>query len=109
MAPDFERLARMPWPIASFASSGIKDFSSALDRVPNLSRVALLTDPKTDPGRERTIKANQAAAKALGIELWSVDIAGPGEVEPAFSKIAEDHADGVVGSSRDEPTRPLRR
>ena len=64
--------------------------------VPNLSRVALLTDPKTDPGRERTIKANQAAAQALGIELWSVDIAGPGEVEPAFSKIAEDHADGVV-------------
>jgi hypothetical protein len=23
MAPDFERLARMPWPIASLASSGI--------------------------------------------------------------------------------------
>ena len=32
MAPDFERLARMPWPIASLASSGIRAFSSALDR-----------------------------------------------------------------------------
>ena len=32
MAPDFERLARIPWPIASLASSGIKPFSSALDR-----------------------------------------------------------------------------
>ena len=64
--------------------------------VPNLSRVALLADPKTDPARERTIKANQAAAQALGITLWSVDIAGPEDVEPAFTKIAQEHADGVV-------------
>jgi putative ABC transport system substrate-binding protein len=64
--------------------------------VPNLSRVALLTDPKTDPVRERTIKANQAAAQALGITLWSVDLAGPEDVDPAFAKIAQDHADGVV-------------
>jgi len=64
--------------------------------IPNLSRVALLTDPKMDPGRERTIKANQAAAQALGITLWSVDLAEPEDVEPAFTKITEDHADGVV-------------
>jgi putative tryptophan/tyrosine transport system substrate-binding protein len=64
--------------------------------VPNLSRVALLTDPKTDPVRERTIKANQTAAQALLITLWSVDLAGPEDVEPAFAKIAQDHADGVV-------------
>ena len=64
--------------------------------VPNLSRVALLTDPKTDPGRERTIKANQAAGQALGITLWSVDLAEPEDVEPAFIKITQDHADGVV-------------
>src|SRR3954467_11466856 len=29
-APDFERLARTPWPIASLASSGISFFNSAL-------------------------------------------------------------------------------
>jgi putative tryptophan/tyrosine transport system substrate-binding protein len=45
--------------------------------VPGLSRVALLTDPKTDPNRERTIKNFQAAAEALGITLWPVDLAGP--------------------------------
>ena len=28
MAPDFERLARMPWPTASLASSGISPLSS---------------------------------------------------------------------------------
>jgi hypothetical protein len=32
MAPDFERLARRPCPIASLASSGMRAFSSALDR-----------------------------------------------------------------------------
>jgi putative tryptophan/tyrosine transport system substrate-binding protein len=63
--------------------------------VPNLSRVALLTDPKTDPVRERTIKAYQAAAEALGITLWPVDIAGPDDVEPVFAKIAQDRADGA--------------
>jgi putative tryptophan/tyrosine transport system substrate-binding protein len=64
--------------------------------VPSLSRVALLTDPKTDPSRERTIKNHQAAAEALGITLWNDDIAGPEDVEPVFAKIAQDRADGVV-------------
>ena len=32
MAPDLEHLARMPWPVASLASSGIKAFNSDLDR-----------------------------------------------------------------------------
>jgi putative ABC transport system substrate-binding protein len=64
--------------------------------VPNLSRVALLTDPKTDPFREATIKANQAAAQALGITLWSVDLVEPEDVEQAFAKITQDQADGVV-------------
>jgi putative tryptophan/tyrosine transport system substrate-binding protein len=64
--------------------------------VPGLSRVALLTDLKTDATRERTIKANQAAAEALGITLWPVGIAGAEDVEPVFAKIVQDHADGVV-------------
>jgi ABC-type uncharacterized transport system substrate-binding protein len=64
--------------------------------VPRLSRVALLTDAKTDPYRERTIKTYQAAAEALGLTLWPVEIAGPEDVEPAFAQIAHDHADGVV-------------
>ena len=44
MAPDFERLARMPWPIASLASSGIKPFNSVLDR--SCSRNACRVFPK---------------------------------------------------------------
>ena len=55
--------------------------------VPGLSRVALLTDLKTDATRERTVKANQAAAEALGITLWPVGIAEAEDVEPVFAKI----------------------
>jgi putative tryptophan/tyrosine transport system substrate-binding protein len=64
--------------------------------VPGLSRVALLTDTKTDSVRERTIKAYQTAAATLGITLWPVDIGSPEDVEPVFAKIAQDHAEGVV-------------
>ena len=65
------------------------------EAVPNLSRVVLLVD-RTDPYKERTIKANQASADAIGISLWSAEISAPDDIEPVFSKIAQDRADGVV-------------
>jgi len=65
------------------------------EAVPNLSRVALLVDFST-PFKERMIKSHQAAAEALGISLWPVEISAPDDVEPAFTKIAEDRADGIV-------------
>jgi putative ABC transport system substrate-binding protein len=65
------------------------------EAVPTLSRVALLFD-RTTVFRERVLKDYQAAAQTLGITLWSTEITSPGDVEPIFAKIAEDHADGVV-------------
>src|SRR5262249_38519677 len=65
------------------------------EAVPNLPRVALLLDP-TDASKQRTIKSNEAAAEALGISLWPVEILTPDDIEPAFAKIAQDRADGVV-------------
>ena len=52
-------------------------------------------DP-TSPVKERTIKANQAAAEALGISLWPAEISAPDEIEPVFSKIAQDRADAIM-------------
>jgi putative tryptophan/tyrosine transport system substrate-binding protein len=52
-------------------------------------------DP-TDAFKERTIKSNEAAAQALGLSLWPVEISIPDDIEPAFAKIAQDRADGVV-------------
>jgi putative ABC transport system substrate-binding protein len=65
------------------------------EAVPNLSRVTILVDP-TDPFRERQIKAYQAAGEALGLSLWPAEITMPDDVEPVFSKIAQDRADGIV-------------
>ncbi len=63
--------------------------------VPNLSRVAYLVD-RTDPFKERTIKANQTAADQLGISLWAAEIAAADDIEPVFAKIAQERADGVA-------------
>jgi putative ABC transport system substrate-binding protein len=65
------------------------------EAVPHLSRVALLVDP-TDPFEQRTFKANQVAAEALGISIWPAEIAAPNDVEPVFAKIAQDRAEGVL-------------
>jgi len=67
------------------------------EALPNLSRVALLVDPTIlSPTKERMIKANEAAANALKISLWPAEITSPDQIEPVFSKIAEDRADAVV-------------
>jgi putative ABC transport system substrate-binding protein len=66
------------------------------EAVPNLSRVALLLDPTMMTIKERVIKANQAAANALGISLWPADITTADQIESVFSKIAEDRADAVL-------------
>jgi putative ABC transport system substrate-binding protein len=65
------------------------------EAVPNLSRVALLLDLGS-PLKERTIKANQTAAEALGISLWPAEVSAPDEIEAVFSKIAQDRADAVM-------------
>jgi putative tryptophan/tyrosine transport system substrate-binding protein len=50
----------------------------------------------TDPFKQRTIKFNQDAARALGVSLCPAEISKPDDIEPVFAKIAEDRADGVV-------------
>ena len=57
------------------------------EAVPNLSRVAVLVDPR-DPFTQATIKAHYAAAELLGISLWPVEVMTPDDIERAFSKIA---------------------
>jgi len=65
------------------------------EAVPNLSRVAVLTDV-TDPFRDRLIKVYQASGERLGISIWPVVIKTPDDIEPAFSKIAQDGANGII-------------
>jgi putative ABC transport system substrate-binding protein len=69
------------------------------EAVPNLSRVALLADPK-DPIAPGIASASVNAAKALGLFVSSVEVPTPDAVEQAFSTIAQDGFDGaiVIGS-----------
>jgi hypothetical protein len=80
------------------------------EAVPNLSRVALLSDPTTASSKERVIKANQAAANALGISLWPAEITAPDQIEPVFSKITRppiDHVHGPLHGLDVEPVQKL--
>jgi putative tryptophan/tyrosine transport system substrate-binding protein len=72
-----------------------KRLSLLKEAVPNLSRIALLTDA-TDPFRARTIKAHLASAEVLGLSLWPAEISKPDDIEPVFAKIAQDNANGIV-------------
>jgi putative tryptophan/tyrosine transport system substrate-binding protein len=65
------------------------------EAVPNLSRVALLVD-RTDPFREKYVKAIQAAAGTLGVTLSVAEIASGDDIKPAFAKFAEAGADGMM-------------
>jgi putative tryptophan/tyrosine transport system substrate-binding protein len=46
--------------------------------------------------KQRTIHVHQTAAEALGISLWPVEISSPNDIEPAFDKMVQDQANGVV-------------
>ena len=65
------------------------------EAVPNLSRVAVLTDA-TDPFKDRLVKAYQASGERLGLSIWPVEIKTPEDIEPEFSKIAQDGANGII-------------
>jgi putative tryptophan/tyrosine transport system substrate-binding protein len=65
------------------------------EAVPNLSRVGLLID-RTDPFREKFVKANQASAEALGMSISVAEVGSADDVEPAFAKFAEASANGVI-------------
>ena len=80
MAPDFERLARTPWPIASLASSGIRPFSSALAR--SCSR-------KACPGR-----AEQPGKLRPGIGCAHVD--DPDGFDPRPRRLDAEQARGLA-------------
>src|SRR5262245_38016028 len=65
------------------------------ETVPNLSRVTFLLDPTSQP-KGNIINAHHVAAQALGLSLSPVEIGSPDEIEPAFAKMVQDGANGVL-------------
>jgi ABC-type uncharacterized transport system substrate-binding protein len=61
---------------------------------PKLSRVAVLLDPQDD-SKLVELKEAQAAAKALGLKLQTVEVRSPSDFEGAFKAVTRDRA-GVL-------------
>ena len=63
--------------------------------VPRMSRVAILGN-SMEPGNVLTLKAAEAAAGALGLQLVPLDARGPSDIEPALDVASKAGADGIV-------------
>jgi putative tryptophan/tyrosine transport system substrate-binding protein len=61
--------------------------------LPDARRFGVLNDPETR-GRERPQKMAETA-RHLGIELQTIDIRGPGDLEPAFHAFRAGRAEGI--------------
>jgi putative ABC transport system substrate-binding protein len=65
------------------------------EAVPNLSRVALIIDPK-EVASQRIVSAFFAAAKTLDLDLRSAEVSSPAEIDLALAKIAADSINGII-------------
>ncbi|UVO27033.1 ABC transporter substrate-binding protein [Bradyrhizobium arachidis] len=63
--------------------------------VPNLSRLAIMVDPR-DPGGPRMRAGYERAAKAATVSTQYFGVTTPDEIEQAFSTISRDSFDGVA-------------
>lgn len=63
--------------------------------VPKLSRVAILWNP-ANPTNPLQVKDTQAAAPALGMTVYAVEVKAIGELEEAFAGIRRERAGGLL-------------
>jgi putative ABC transport system substrate-binding protein len=66
--------------------------------VPTVSRIALLID-ETNPGTVLIAKGTQAAARSAGVQLQSLGVRDPGELDRAFSAMKEARAGALIVES----------
>jgi len=63
--------------------------------VPKLSRVAILGN-STDPGNPQVQRETERAAIAVGVQYQYADVRSPEDIESAFRKASNGHADAVL-------------
>jgi putative ABC transport system substrate-binding protein len=80
------------------ADLGGKRLELLLQVVPRGSRFALLID-ETNPGTMLIAKGTQAAAASLGVQLQSLGVRGPGELDRAFAAMREARAGALIVES----------
>ena len=80
------------------ADLGGKRLELLLQVVPGVSRLALLID-ETNPGTVLIAKGTQAAAGSVGVQLQSLGVRGPDELDRAFSSMKEARAGALIVES----------
>jgi putative ABC transport system substrate-binding protein len=63
--------------------------------VSKLSRVAVLGS-STNPGNAQSLKETELAAKSFGVQLQSIDVRDPKDIETAFRTASKGRAEGVL-------------
>jgi putative ABC transport system substrate-binding protein len=75
-----------------------KRLEMLLEVVPKVSRFAVLID-ETSPGSMLIARGTQVAAQSLGVQLQSLGVRGPGELDRAFSAMKEARAGALIVES----------
>jgi len=65
------------------------------ETIPKLSRVAVVWNPD-NPGKTSSFKETEVAARALRLQLQSLEVRGPNDVEPAFQAAKKDRAGALI-------------
>ena len=65
------------------------------DTVPRLSRAAILFNP-ANPGGELNVKETQASAQVLGLQVWSIEVRSPDDIEQAVDAASRAKADTIM-------------
>src|SRR2546426_6769596 len=83
-----------------------KQFEVLKEVVPKVSRVALLWNP-ANPGSAPQLREAEAAARALGVRLQTLEARGPQEIDSAFAAMTRERAgallilpDAIFGNQR---------
>jgi putative ABC transport system substrate-binding protein len=72
-----------------------KQFEVLKEVVPKVSRVALLLNPD-NPGSAPQLREAEAAARALGVRLQTLEARGPQEIDSAFAAMTRERAGALV-------------
>ena len=65
------------------------------EAVPQLSRVAVIWNP-TNPALADAFRETEAAARALLVEVQSLQVRSSDDLEPAFAAASREHAEAVL-------------
>ena len=65
------------------------------ETVPKLSRVAVVWNPD-NPGKTSSFRETEDAARALRLQLQSLEVRGPNDVEPAFQAARKERAGALI-------------